>query len=124
MSLRTADYDYPLPAELIARHPLPERDASRMMVLHRAEQRIEHRVFTDFPLYLRDGDIVVLNDTRVIPARVRSDDGKIGMLFIEAVGANVWKCLVKPGRKVQRQLAPRPLQASEPASLRPPCRRS
>ena len=101
MSLRTADYDYPLPAELIARHPLPQRDGARMMVLHRAEQRIEHRVFTDFPSFLSDGDLVVLNDTRVIPARVFSDDGKIGMLFLEAVGTHVWKCLVKPGRKMR-----------------------
>ena len=101
MSLRTADYDYPLPAELIARHPLPQRDGARMMVLHRAEQRIEHRAFTDFPAFLRDGDLVVLNDTRVIPARVRSDDGKIGLLFLEATGPCAWKCLVKPGRKMR-----------------------
>jgi S-adenosylmethionine:tRNA ribosyltransferase-isomerase len=78
-----------------------------MLVLHRAEQRIEHRSFRDFPSYLRAGDLVVLNDTRVIPARVFSDDGKIELLFLEAVakaeGTNemVWKCLVKPGRKMR-----------------------
>jgi len=101
VSLRTADYDFPLPEDLIARHPLPQRDASRMMVLHRAEQRIEHRSFADFPSYLRADDLVVLNDTRVIPARAHSDDGRIEFLFLEAVGANTWKCLVKPGRKMR-----------------------
>jgi S-adenosylmethionine:tRNA ribosyltransferase-isomerase len=101
VSLRTADYDYPLPDELIARHPLPRREDSRMMVLHRDGERIEHRQFRDFPACLRAGDLVVLNDTRVIPARVFSDDGKIELLFLESVRANVWKCLVKPGRKMR-----------------------
>ncbi len=101
MSLRTADYDYPLPDELIARHPLPRREDSRMMVLHRDGERIEHRQFRDFPACLRAGDLVVLNDTRGIPARVFSDDGKIELLFLESVRANVWKCLVKPGRKMR-----------------------
>jgi S-adenosylmethionine:tRNA ribosyltransferase-isomerase len=101
VSLRTADYDYPLPEALIARHPRPRRDASRMMVLHRAEQRIEHRSFADFPDYLRAGDLVVLNDTRVIPARAFSDDGRIEFLFLESCGEHLWKCLAKPGRKLQ-----------------------
>jgi len=101
VSLRTADYDYALPDALIARHPLPRREDSRMMVLHRAGERIEHRQFRDFPGFLRDGDLVVLNDTRVIPARVFSDDGRIELLFLEAVRENVWKCLVKPGRKMR-----------------------
>ncbi len=101
MSLRTADYDYALPDELIARHPLPRREDSRMMVLHRADQRIEHRMFRDFPSFLRESDLVVLNDTRVIPARVFSDDGRIELLFLEAVRENTWKCLVKPGRKMR-----------------------
>ena len=97
----TSDYDYPLPDDLIARYPLARREDSRMMVLHRTEQRIEHRQFRDFPSYLREGDLVVLNDTRVIPARVFSDDGRIELLFLEAVRENVWKCMVKPGRKMR-----------------------
>jgi S-adenosylmethionine:tRNA ribosyltransferase-isomerase len=106
VSLRTADYDYPLHEELIARHPAGRRDASRMMVLHRAERRIEHRMFADFPAFLREGDLVVLNDTRVIPARAFSDDGKIELLFLErlasaANGRMTWRCLVKPGRKMR-----------------------
>jgi len=101
VSLRTADYSYVLPDELIARHPLPRREDSRMMVLHRDGERIEHRMFRDFPSYLRAGDLVVLNNTRVIPARVFSDDARIEFLFLEMLRENVWKCLVKPGRKMR-----------------------
>jgi len=101
MSLFTRDYDYALPEALIARRPLERRQDSRMMVLHRAERRIEHRSFSDFPSYLREADLVVLNDTKVIPARVFSDDGRIEMLFLEQAAVNVWKCMVKPGRKMK-----------------------
>jgi S-adenosylmethionine:tRNA ribosyltransferase-isomerase len=96
-----SDYDYPLPEDLIARHPLPDRDASRMMVLDRATETIVHRTFADFPSYLRSEDLVVLNDTRVVPAKVSSDDGRVGLLFLEAIGANTWTCLVKPGRRMR-----------------------
>src|SRR4051812_43545740 len=101
MSLRTSDYDYPLPEELIARYPLPDRAASHMMVVHRDSGQIEHRHFSDFPGYVRDGDLVVLNDTRVIPARVFSDDGRIELLFLEPAGETTWRCLVKPGRRMR-----------------------
>jgi len=97
----TSDYDYALPDDLIASYPLARREDSRMMVLHRAEQRIEHRLFREFPSFLRAGDLVVLNDTRVIPARVFADGGKIELLFLETVRENTWKCLVKPGRKMR-----------------------
>ena len=97
----TRDYDYDLPDSLIARRPLERRQDSRMMVLHRAERRIEHRNFTDFPSYLLNGDLVVLNDTKVIPARLFADDAQIEMLFLEQTEANVWKCMVKPGRKMK-----------------------
>ena len=101
MSLRTSDYDYTLPDELIARHPPAHREDARMMVLHRAAQMIEHRSFRDFQTVVRADDIVVLNDTRVIPARVYSDDGRIELLFLEMIRANTWKCMVKPGRKMR-----------------------
>jgi len=101
VSLLTSDYDYPLPQELIALHPIPQRDASRMMVLYRDSQRIEHRQFKEFPSFVGTGDLVVLNETKVISARARSDDGRVGFLFLEVVGQNTWKCLVKPGRRMR-----------------------
>lgn len=100
MSLLLRDYDYPLPKSLIAAHPLPDRAASRMMVLHRGSRQIEHRHFTDFPSFLLPGDLAVLNDTRVIPARAFSDDGRVEFLFLEPAGENRWLCMVKPGRKL------------------------
>ncbi len=101
MSLLTSDYDYPLPDALIARHPAPHRDQSRMLVLHRASQTLEHRHFSDLPSLLSPGDLAVLNNTRVIPARAFSDDQRIELLFLEAVAENTWKCMVKPGRRMR-----------------------
>jgi S-adenosylmethionine:tRNA ribosyltransferase-isomerase len=94
------DYDYPLPQSLIASHPLPDRSASRMMVLNRATRLIEHRLFTDFPSLLLPGDLAVLNDTKVIPARAFSDDGRLEFLFLEQRAPDCWLCMVKPGRKL------------------------
>jgi S-adenosylmethionine:tRNA ribosyltransferase-isomerase len=101
MGLRTSDFHYDLPEELIASRPLPERAASRMMVVHRESGRIEHRMFRDFPEYLRPDDLLVLNDTKVIPARVFSDDGKIELLCLDRLSPLAWRCLVKPGRKMR-----------------------
>jgi S-adenosylmethionine:tRNA ribosyltransferase-isomerase len=101
MSSRLGDYDYALPEELIARRPLPRRDESRMMVLHRETQTIEHRQFAELPTLLGSGDLLVLNDTRVVRARKFSDDGGIEFLFIERLGPLRWKCLAKPGRKMR-----------------------
>jgi S-adenosylmethionine:tRNA ribosyltransferase-isomerase len=101
MNARLSDYDYDLPAELIAQRPLPRRDESRMMVLRRDAQRIEHRHFTELKTLLNSGDLLVLNDTRVLPARKFSDDGAIEFLFTERLGPARWKCLVKPGRKMR-----------------------
>lgn len=97
----TADFDYYLPEELIASEPLPDRAASRMMVVHRAEGRIEHRSFRDLPEYLREGDLVVLNDTRVVPARFFSQDGTKELLRLQAFSPTKWRCMVKPGRKLR-----------------------
>src|SRR5947209_17824748 len=101
VSLALSDYDYPLPEELIASRPLPNRQDSRMMVLHRSEQRIEHRRFAELPLFLEAGDLLVLNNTRVVNARRFSDDGKIEFLFLEKLAAMRWKCLVRPGRRMR-----------------------
>jgi S-adenosylmethionine:tRNA ribosyltransferase-isomerase len=102
MSLALSDYDYPLPEDLIAVRPLPNRDGSRMMVLHRREERIEHRKFGELREFLQEGDLLVLNNTRVVNARRFSDDGKIEFLFLEKQGPQRWKCLVRPGRKMRR----------------------
>jgi S-adenosylmethionine:tRNA ribosyltransferase-isomerase len=101
MTAQLTDYDFILPRELIAQRPLEHREDSRMMVLHRAEQAIEHRQFRELKAFLRAGDLLVLNDTRVLPARRFSDDGDIEFLFLERLGPKRWKCLVKPGRKMR-----------------------
>lgn len=72
-----------------------------MMVLHRAEQRIEHKRVSDFPDYLRAGDLAIFNNTRVIPARVFSDDRRVELLLLERVSESAWRCLVKPGRRMR-----------------------
>jgi S-adenosylmethionine:tRNA ribosyltransferase-isomerase len=101
MNARLSDYDYDLPRELIAQRPPERRDDSRMMVLHRATQTIEHRQFRELKTFLQQGDLLVLNDTQVLPARRFSNDGAIEFLFLERLGPRRWKCLVKPGRKMR-----------------------
>ena len=101
MSVRLSDYNYDLPRELIAQRPPPLRDDSRMMVLHSDIQQIEHRQFRELKTFLRPGDLLVLNDTRVLPARRLSDDGGIEFLFLERLDPKRWKCLVTPGRKMR-----------------------
>ena len=101
MSARLSDYNYSLPRELIAQRPLERREHSRMMVLHRAAQTIEHHQFRELKTFLRTDDLLVLNDTRVLPARRLSNDGAVEFLFLERLGRNRWKCLVKPGRKMR-----------------------
>ena len=101
MTLLTKDFDYHLPEDLIAARPLAERSASRMMVVHRSSGLIEHRTFLDFPEFLKPDDLVVLNDTKVIPARVFSEDGKIELLCLDRLSPLEWRCLVRPGRKMK-----------------------
>ena len=101
MSLALSDYDYELPQELIAQRPLERREDSRMLVLHRADERIEHRRFADLPQFLKTGDLLVLNNTRVMSARRFSDDGAIEFLFVERLGRRRWRSFVKPGRKMR-----------------------
>ena len=96
-----SDYDYELPPELIAQRPLELRDASRMMVLRRESQSIEQRYFRELPSLLALGDLLVLNDSRVVAARRFSDDGKIEFLFTEQLSDRSWRALVKPGRKMR-----------------------
>lgn len=101
MSLLTKDYDYHLPEELIASRPLPDRAASRMLVIDRNTGTVCHRMFADFPDYLRPEDLLVLNDTRVIPARLFSDDDRIELLCLDRLSPTLWRCLAKPGKRMK-----------------------
>ena len=97
-------YGYDLPQKLIAQTPIEPRDSSRLMVVHRGERRFEHSVFTDLLEYLRPGDVMVFNDSRVFPARmygVRVDTGaKIELLLLQRRSPGVWHTLARPGRRM------------------------
>lgn len=103
--LKTADFDYQLPPELIAQVPTPDRDKSRLLVLHRDSGRIEHCLFSDLPAHLRPGDVLVINDTRVIPARLRAINpqtgGKLELLLLEPAEENRWWAMVRPARRAR-----------------------
>jgi S-adenosylmethionine:tRNA ribosyltransferase-isomerase len=98
MSLRTADYDYSLPDELIARYPAERRDESRMMLLEREARRITHLRFRDFVGMVRPEELVVLNNTKVVPARIQLPDRKAEILLLKQVDLLTWQCLVRPGK--------------------------
>lgn len=100
--MKTADFDYQLPEELIAQSPLKQRDASRLLVLHRQTGLIEHRRFTDLPEYLDRGDILAANNSRVFPARLygpKLSGGRVELLLLERLDERRWKALVG-GRKM------------------------
>jgi S-adenosylmethionine:tRNA ribosyltransferase-isomerase len=103
--VKTSDFYYELPKELIAQDPLENRSSSRLMVLHYKSKRIEHRVFSDIGDYLRPGDCLVRNNTKVIPARlfgVRQDTGAvIELLLLKRKENDIWETLVKPGKKAR-----------------------
>lgn len=103
MDLR--DFNYDLPEELIAQDPLEDRSSSRLMVLHKDTGRIEHKIFRDIIDYLNPGDCLVINDTKVIPARlmgVKEDTGAaIEVLLLKRNADDIWECLVKPGKKAR-----------------------
>ena len=103
--MRTADFDFVLPPQLIAQQPMPNRDASRLLVLARANGRVEHRKFRDLLEFLHAGDVLVLNNSRVIPARLRGVNAKSGgkfEVFLLAENAlNDWWCLMRPGKNAR-----------------------
>ena len=101
MSAQLSDYDFHLPRELIASRPLPDRAASRMLVVDRAAGTITHRRFRDLPEHIRPGDLLVLNNSRVIPARLLSDDGRIELLLFEQLGPARWKAFARPGKRTR-----------------------
>ena len=102
--MKTSDFYYDLPEELIAQTPLERRDASRLMVLNRRTGEVTHRHFYDIVEYLNPGDCLVMNDSRVLPARLlghRPTGGAVEVLLLRDLGNKCWECLCKPGRKMQ-----------------------
>ena len=103
--MRTADFDYDLPAELIAQHPLAERDAARMLVVDPNKDKLVHTAVRDLPGYLDPGDVLVLNDSRVFPARLlgrRDDGGEAEVLLLRPIDGEPqrWEALIRPGRRL------------------------
>ena len=103
--MRTSDFDFDLPSELIAQTPTPRRDESRLLVLHRDSGRIEHRRFHDLLDYLRGGDVLALNNSRVIPARLRGVNvhtgGQFEVLLLEENARNDWWVMLRPSRRAR-----------------------
>ena len=103
--MTTEEFDFDLPKELIAQTPLEKRDTSRLLVLDKQTGEITHRHFTDIISYMEKGDTLVLNDTKVIPARlygVKEETGAvIEILMLQDKGSNVWECLVKPAKRIK-----------------------
>lgn len=99
-----AEFDYELPAEAIAQEPLPERDASRLLVLNRRSGHLRHRSFRDLPELLDPGDLLVVNRSRVFPARLlgrRAGGGEAEVLLLRPLGEGLWEALVRPGRRLR-----------------------
>jgi S-adenosylmethionine:tRNA ribosyltransferase-isomerase len=102
--LRVDEFDYYLPPELIAQDPIPDRDQSRLLVVDRRDRSLTHKRFHQVTGYLEAGDVLVVNDTKVIPARlrgVRKTGGKAEALLLKDLGDDNWECLVKPGHKTR-----------------------
>jgi S-adenosylmethionine:tRNA ribosyltransferase-isomerase len=102
--MKTSDFDYHLPPELIAQTPLEPRDQSRLMLLNRSHGSVEHRHFSDIVDYLKPGDVLVFNDSRVIPARLKGkkaeSGGKVELLLLRQLKNAVWEVLLKPAKRV------------------------
>ena len=102
-ALTTKDFFYDLPKELIAQTPAEPRDSSRLLVLHKDTGETEHRIFRDIIDYLHEGDVLVINDSKVIPARlygVKEDSGiTVEVVLLRSRGLDVWETLVRPGRR-------------------------
>lgn len=103
--MKTSDFNYELPEELIAQTPLDKRDNSRMMLLDKETGAYEHRHFYELPQFLRKGDCLILNNSRVLPARLlgsRSGGGACEILLLTDKGDKVWECLVRPGKHLRK----------------------
>ena len=103
--MKTDDFDFELPEELIAQHPIKERDTSKMMVLNKKTKTIEHKTFKNIIDYLNKGDVLVLNDTKVLPARlfgVKEDtSAHVEILLLKNIEKDTWECLTKPAKRIK-----------------------
>lgn len=102
--MKTSDFYYDLPQELIAQTPVEPRDSSRLMVINRNEKSLAHKHFYDIIDYLQEGDCLIANNSRVLPARIygtRSTGARVEFLLLTQVRTNVWECLAKPGKKAR-----------------------
>ncbi|MDP2920176.1 MAG: tRNA preQ1(34) S-adenosylmethionine ribosyltransferase-isomerase QueA [Dehalococcoidia bacterium] len=106
MSLHTSDFNYDLPPKMIAQTPIEPRDAARLMVVDRATGALQHRRFRELPGFLRPGDVMVFNDSRVIPARLAGKKsgtgGEVEILLLRRLESCIWEALVKPARRVRK----------------------
>ena len=103
--MKVTDFNYDLPEELIAQTPLEKRDESRLMVLNRKEKTIEHKTFKDIIEYLEPGDVLVRNNTKVLPARLygnKETGAKVEFLLLNNIEGDIWECIVRPGNKLHK----------------------
>ena len=105
IEMKTEEFDFDLPEELIAQHPIEKRDDAKMMLLNRNTGEVKHQKFHDIIKYLHKGDILVLNDTKVLPARLfgvkEKTQAKIELLLLKSTDKDTWECLVKPAKRVK-----------------------
>ena len=102
--VKVSDFNYELPEELIAQHPYDKRDEARLMIINRRKQTIEHRIFRDIIDYLNPGDCLVINNTKVLPARLYGEKeqtgAKVEFLLLKRLKGDIWEVMVKPGKKL------------------------
>ena len=101
--MKVTDFDYDLPKELIAQTPIEKRDESKLMVLDRSNETIEHKKFKDIVEYLKPGDVLVRNNTKVIPARLygkKVTGANVEFLLLNNIEGDIWECIVRPGNKL------------------------
>src|SRR5581483_5822614 len=113
----SSELDYDLPPELIAQRPAEPRDASRLLVYDRASDRVRHRLFTDLPQELEAGELVVVNDSRVVPARLalrRPGGGAAEVLLLESLADGVWEALARPSARLRPGMRLGPVELVEP----------
>lgn len=105
MSEKLSDYDFFLPAELIASYPSPKRADAKLLVLNPSQNRTSHHIFKDILSFFKSGDVLILNDTKVLPARLfgkRKTGGKVEILLLKKISENAWEALIRPGKRVKK----------------------